>query len=443
MTTPAGLGGSRHWTRCRIGLSAGFAGDGFDSELLTAIVRRELSQRLPAAEITDLAGAEQADELDCVIVTGHALLPEAALTARGPVMWQGVTLATQPREARAAELVEALADAPYVGVADPASKEWLEAAGVDREIVVLPHPALLASRLFPTGLIEKRLEYLRAMGWYPSDGPALVVHGNGSLAAGVHEVAADLEKLAAELDAAGIVVLRDLCPDDQFADALADALTRLPYRPPALAMHDTAACVAASVTVVTISPALAATALSYGRPHAPTSDPCRSENRVAPEQLLSLQSELDASYDQLASIAVEAAAVPGDSAPDVEELLATLSRLRRAHEIQSRRLAEERLVLADQVIDLGMLHKAALTGKDHVISSQQRAIEQQTAELERSRAMFDHVSASADTLRAGLAAAEAQVATVEAELAALRATRTFRWAAPARSLVARLQRLAR
>jgi hypothetical protein len=478
MTTPGFHGGAPHCTPCRIGLWGTFESDGLDADLVTRIARRELSQRLPAAEITALmphgCGPSSADRvadlavgLDCLMVTGDGLFGPrdagqadrfllgglASLEGRCPVMWHAVTLASEPPEAQAAELVDALAGTPYVGVSDDASKQWLQAAGVDCEIVVLPHPALLTSRLFPSSLIEKRLEYLRVMGWYPGDGRPLVVQGDGSPPASVHDLAADLEKLAAGLGAEGIVVLQDPRRGDDFAAALAGALTRAPYRPPALGVEDTAACVAGSFVVVASSPALAATALSYGRPHTPTGDPCGLESWIAPEELCSRQEELDASFDHMASVAHEAAAARldhGDSAPDVEELLATLSRLRRAHEIQGRRMAEERLVLADQVIDLGALHKAALMRKDSVIASQQRSIEMQTAELERSRAILEQVRASADDLRAGLAAAEAhaaaaeaQVAATEAELAALRATRTFRWTAPARTLLARLQRLAR
>lgn len=478
MTTPGSPGGTRHWTPCRIGLWGSFVAYGFDGVLVTNIARRELSQRLPAAEIIALGPhesdpwsaervAELTDRLDCVIVTGDGLFGQpdgdqadadhadrflvrglAPLEGRCPVMWHAVSLAGEPTKAEAVALVEAMADRAYVGVSDATSKHWLEAAGVDDEIVVLPHPAVLASRLFPTSLIEKRLKYLRVMGWYPRDGLAIVVQGDDSLVAKVQDLAADLEKLAAELGAAGIVLLQDepRRGNQDFADALAGALTRAPYRPPALGMEDTAACVAGSVAVVAISPALAATALSYGRPHAPTGDPCRLETRMGPEELRGLQEQVDASFDHVSSVAAEAASARldrDDTGPDVEELLATLTRLRRAHEVQARRLAHERMVLADQIIDLGALHEDALMGKDTVIASQQRAIELQTAELERSRAMFEHVSASADTLRAGLAAAEVQVAAAEAELAALRATRTFRWAAPARSLVALLQRLAR
>lgn len=421
--------------------------------------------------------AELADRLDCVVVTGDGLVgrPDAdlascygvtedELASRSPsrfflegliplehccpVMWHAVSLAGEPRDAQAVALVEALADRPYVAVSDLASKEWLEAAGVDREIVLLPHPALLASRLFPSSLIEKRLEYLRVMGWYPPDGPALVVQGDGSLAASVHELAAALETLAAELGAAGIALLQaEPCRGDQhFADALADALTRPPCRLPIVGVEDVAACVAGSAAVVTSSSALAATAMSYGRPHGPTGDPGRLEDGMGPGRLLALQEELDASFDRVAMLAADAAAARpgrGEGASDLDELLATLSSLRRANQVQGRRLAHERSVLADQVTDLNTVHAAALMGKDGEIASQQRAIELQTVELERSQALLEQLSASVADLSARLAAAEAERAAAETQLAALRATRTFRWAGPARSLMGRFHRSAR
>lgn len=512
-TTPT----SRHWTPCRIGLWGTFDVEGFGDALAVRIARRELSERLPAAEIMAFAPygqdhptrlddgepaaplgpwsaervAELADRLDCVVVTGDRLVgrPDAdlagcygvtenELASRSPsrfflggltplehccpVMWHAVSLAGEPGEAQAVALVEALADRPYVAVSDSASKEWLEAAGVDREIVLLPHPALLAYRLFPSSLIEKRLEYLRVMGWYPADGPALVVQGDRSLAADVQELAAALETLAAELGAAGIALLQaEPCRGDQhFADALAGALTRPPYRVPVVGVEDVAACVAGSAAVVTSSSALAATAMSYGRPHGPTGDPGRLENGIGPGRLLALQEELDASFDRVATLADDAAAARtghGDGGPDLDELLATLCSLRRANQVQGRRLAHERLVLADQVTDLTTLHAGEVAHRDVVIANQHRAIELQTAELERSQALVEQLSASVADLSARLAAAEAQGAAAEsqlaaadaqraaaeAELVALRATRTFRWAAPARSLMARFRRFAR
>jgi hypothetical protein len=474
--------------------------DGFGDALAVRIARRELSQRLPAAEITTYAPygqdhptrldggepaaslgpwsaervAELADGLDCVVVTGDGLVgrpdedlascygvDEDELASRSPsrfflgglaplehccpVIWHAVSLAGEPGEALAGALVEALADRPYVAVSDSASKQWLEAAGVDRDIVLVPHPALLASRLFPSGLIEKRLEHLRVMGWYPRDGPALVVQGDGSLAADVQELAAALEALAAELGAAGIALLQsEPCRGDQyFADALADALTRPPYRLPVVGVEDVAACVAGSVAVVTSSSALAATAMSYGCPHGPTGDPGRLEDGIGPGRLLALQDDLDASFDHVAMVAEDAAAARpdhGDGGSDLQELLATVRSLRRANQVQGRRMAHERVVLADQVTDLNAAYAAVLTGKDGEIANQRRAIELQTAELERSQALLEQVHASATDLSARLAAAEAQRAAAEAELAALRATRTFRWAAPARSLTARFRR---
>jgi len=413
--------------------------------------------------------AELADRLDCVVVTGDGLVgrPDADLAGcygvtkdemasrspsrfflRGlaplehccPVIWHAVSLAGEPGEALAAALVGALTDRPYVAVSDLTSKQWLEAAGVDREIVLLPHPALLASRLFPSSLIEKRLEYLRVMGWYPPDGPALLVQGDGSLAANVQELAAALETLAAELGAAGIALLQaEPCRGDQhFADALADALTRPPYRLAVVGVEDVAACVAGSVAVVTSSSALAATAMSYGCPHGRTGDPGRLEDGIGPGRLLALQEELDASFDRVARLAKDAAARAGhgDGGSDLDELVATVSALRRANQVQGRRMAHERVVLADQVTDLNAAYTAVLMGKDGEIANQRHAIELQTAELQRSQALLEQVSASAGDLSARLSAAEA-------ELAALRATRTFRWAAPAKSLIARFRRSAR
>ncbi|HKC25576.1 MAG TPA: polysaccharide pyruvyl transferase family protein, partial [Thermoanaerobaculia bacterium] len=66
--------------------------------------------------------------------------------------------------------------AVYLSVRDERSRARLLAAGVEREITVVPEPALFARRVFSPAHLERRLAYLRAMEWFPRTGRALVVH---------------------------------------------------------------------------------------------------------------------------------------------------------------------------------------------------------------------------------------------------------------------------
>jgi hypothetical protein len=470
--------------------------ESFGDALAVRIARRQLSQRLPGAEIlafapygeahpTRVAGgapvealgpwtaarmAELADRLDCVVVTGDSLLgrsdaelaacygvTEDEITARAPsrffvgglgrwedscpVLWHGVGGAGAAEGAGGDELRQALAGRAYVAVCDVASGRWLEAAGVEREVVVVPHPGMLASRLYTAALVDQRLEYLRVMGWYPRRERALVVQGHRGLGDRVDEIAPALERLALVLGGAVIVLVEaDPCRGDgDFADALAGALAQTPFRIPVAGIEDLVASVAASAAIVTSSAALAATAASFGRPHAPADDPDALQESAPPDRILALQGELDASFDRVATIAEQAAAArdpQGDRSPGLDELLATLYALRRAHEAQGRRSAHERVVLADRVSDLA----AALAAREAEVKAQQSAVVEHRRVIEAQATELAEARAALERLTAHTADLEARAAAADAEMAALRATRTFRWSAPARSVVARARR---
>lgn len=56
--------------------------------------------------------------------------------------------------------------------------ERLRTAGIDREIALVPDPAILLPRLFPPAMLARRLEALRSDGSYPSAERVLAVQGS-------------------------------------------------------------------------------------------------------------------------------------------------------------------------------------------------------------------------------------------------------------------------
>lgn len=309
---------------CRIGLWGTFDLPGFDA-LVPRVLRRELSQRLPAAQIrasapygrlrpTPRDGGDPADplgpwspegaasraaDLDCIIVAGAELLPDgealAALygvdpgairtlapdrfftegpgeQAEGacPVFWLGVTLGADPTPEEALRLRSAAPRRSYITVTDDASRRRLVGAtGIDPGIDVIPDVALLAPRLHPPDLLSKRLEYLRLMGWYPPEGAPLVVEGDRALLAFVPQIAAAIcQVLARDPDRGVVLAEMGANGDRDFADALAAALpagstTRLPG---CVGLEDLSAALAACGAYAGSSYRAGLLAFAYDRP---------------------------------------------------------------------------------------------------------------------------------------------------------------------------------
>ena len=200
-------------------------------------------------------------------------------------------------------------------VTDPADEAALRAAGVDGRIDVTPHPAVLLPRLLPQDVLDKRLEYLRLMGWFPAEGGALVVEGSA-------------ERILADRPGLTPVTLPDF-----------------------LSLEDVAAAIGGSDGFVG-SPAGCLIALAYGKPAVSSDDPdefARAE-KAAPdtETLARLQSEVDAWLDSVAEEASSRApARPPE--PPTAALQSELRALRLAHRARTERANAERVVLADRV----------------------------------------------------------------------------------------------
>ncbi|MGH9264626.1 MAG: hypothetical protein ACRD1D_08035, partial [Acidimicrobiales bacterium] len=258
--------------------------------------------------------------------------------------------------------------------------------------------------LFPAAVLERRLEYLRVMGWYPREGDALIVQGEGALAGRVDQLLADHPGMTP--------VVLELHEDDA---APAGAPHRLPG---SACVEDVVAAIAASAGFVGSSPVGCLAALCYGRPSVqlPVGDlPDAYATAVkagwGEDALTAMQAEVGAWLDRVAAEAAEAARSrhpDGLADPSRAALEAELHALRRAHRARVERSYQERAELAD--------HAARA-------ETEAAALAEEVAELRR---------------RAADEAAER--ARFEAELTALRNTRTFRWTDSARSVYRMLRR---
>ena len=443
--------------------------EGFGPAISAWVVRHEIERRCEGAEVklfaplghlhpvradggepaeplgtwTPARTAELAAALDCVVVTGSVVLDDDQLAAlyglkpddvrarglsrflveglgpkleaRCPVVWQSVGLADDDDADVSVRLGAALSSRALVTVRDEQSRRRLVAAGLERDVTVLADPILLLPRLLAESVLAKRLAYVRLMGWYPAEGPVMVIQAGEQLTASVGELAGLVGDVA--------VVVVELGPDergDEVAAELGAALGRDVFRMPAVASAEDIATAlgAAQAGFVGISTHAAAAAKAYGRPAvvlgpagaAPGSlaDAYRAAEAAADEgrELTGLTGELDRHFDRVVEIGTDAArrrpagAVADDGPPR------SMEAMRRALADRAERAAAERATFADRVVDL----------------------EAVIARLEVEAGHLKHW---------GDAQAEARAA-AEGEVAALRATRTFRWTYAARGFYSRL-----
>lgn len=419
----------------------------FDHDALARVYdveAEEVERREPASYFVD--GLGPAREREC------------------PVLWHAVGLPFDLQPDEATRVRHALASRPYVTVRDSISRGRLEAAGVDREITVVPDSAVLLPRLFPPEVLSRRLRYLRLMGWYPSGERVLVVQGNRDLVRFAPDIAVAVDRLTAE-DSSLTVALVDTGPchgDAEFAEALAPRLRVRPHRlPTELTVEDIAAVIADGVGFIGISLHGSITAFAYDRPFVVLNLNDQSKldgfaaqvdrpevavhqagdlfrvatsaltTPVGPSARARLQRGADAHFDRISEIVVAARAArprersmaadapcPSPRARRYDELAA----LRRAHESRGRRMVCERQAMAEQVLEL----KAELD-----------AARQRLAELEREVDAQQRVVDEAGAWAHELAAAHESAA---GELERLRATKTFRWTASARGAYGWLRR---
>lgn len=184
------------------------AGD-IASALSRRVLEHELRRRLPFVRITAFAPSAArapaaldagpppeplgdlsperldwlADQFDAVVmVPGEPPLDEFLLEGLGrererrcPAVWLGPSVPRDVEPALSARLRASLDERAFVSVGDEPSRHALVACGLEREIRVVPHLAVLASRAYSPMLLDRRLRYIRHMGWYPPEGAGAVL----------------------------------------------------------------------------------------------------------------------------------------------------------------------------------------------------------------------------------------------------------------------------
>ncbi|MCU1463363.1 MAG: hypothetical protein JWO37_3438 [Acidimicrobiales bacterium] len=366
-----------------------------------------------------------------------------------PVLWNAVGVPFDVDPDDAPRIADSLAGRPYVAVRDELSRRRLEAARVEHEIDVVADSGFLIPRLLSKTLLEKRLRYLRVMGWYPADGPVVVVQGNRHLVDFSAAIADSLLALTAERPDLTIALLETGRGqgDHEFAEALSHHLEgKVARMPGATGIEDVAAAIAAAEMFVGISFHGNVTAAAYDRPHVILNLNCQSKlagladaverpaclvDDVADltdamrrtmdrpprsDVMPRLQAGIDKHFDRVAAIADASAAARRDLHRPRAATTAEVVALRRAHERLSQRIVAERVAMADRVVDL---EQELAVAADETAAAAARASD--LADL-------------LELTQAAVAFHEARWAGVDAELQALHDTKTLRWTAPIRHM---------
>jgi hypothetical protein len=237
-----------------------------------------------------------------------------------PVIWSAVGVPFEPGEGDAARLRSALERRPHVSVRDEASLRWLEELGTERAIPVVPDPVALAARIFDPDVLRKRLDYLRVLGCYPTQGRPVVVDVD----------VVDPEAAAERFSAEPMVFVR-LRPSSAERQLQEDGF----HLPPSATLEDiTAAIVSASAFV--------------GPPEVATGFDAAERK--------DLEARVDAELDTIAEIAERSWSEHSRSAERLEQaFLASEERyaaLLAAYEARGERLVAERVRFAEIVVKL-------------------------------------------------------------------------------------------
>ncbi|MCZ7527367.1 MAG: polysaccharide pyruvyl transferase family protein [Acidimicrobiia bacterium] len=352
---------------------------------------------------------------------------------RCPVVWQdvGVTAELPPAEA---ERVRSVGRRRHAAVRDEWSRSLLEAAGL-HDVATVPDSLLLLPRHLPADVLQRRLAYLRLMGWYPDGGETLVIEGGASMIGAVAMWATALSAWCSEGTGRSVVAStpRRHGRGRSFADALERASVGLPalhlFKLPSVTLEDLVAVFSAGAVLLCASPTGQLLGRAYGRavaavgsdvlrvPHVP--DPpvpdgpvgllaaVESARDAPPPDLSPARAAIDDRLDALRCARGRSRCLTGRGAPRARGRGGAADRPPGPGE----RLLAERLVFADRIQDL-------LTEQD------------------RQRAEIAGLRAEVDALRA-----EAERAFhLESELQAVYDTFTFRATARLRALYGRMRR---
>lgn len=311
-----------------------------------------------------------------------------------------------------AALVDLLSRAPVVTVRDVESRDRLRAAGLDRNVDVVGHPALLLDRVVDAATLPIRVRQLRQLGVLPDGEYTVLALGAGAVP--------DADQLRALGD--GVVVLpvgplpagtehlpADLVVEDRLA-VLAEATAVI-----ATDEHVAAACAGLGIawTLVDPSGAHLAAAREFGDADQLVDSfdavvSTRSQDRRKTLSRKESKVALAAQLDRIAEVAERTLQTSGG---DLERRMAALAAenhaLRHAHWIQRQRMLVERQQLATPLAD-------AMRERD-VATADAAALRAANVELARRN----------EELAARLAA-------TEGELTAWQHTKLVRWTRPLR-----------
>jgi polysaccharide pyruvyl transferase WcaK-like protein len=428
---------------------------GFVAEALGDWSPVRVEQLAAAADLTLIGGGEIIHFNDELLAPAyHTSVQNVAARAPGrffvdglgeyekdhPVVWNAVGIPFVPNAEQAGMIKDAVSRREYVAVRDELSLERLRACGVDGDIDVVPDLSFLVDRLVTPAVLDERLRYLKFMGWYPGDKPALIVQANRSAVHQVVELAKVVDWALDESVLADVVLLESgpIHGDGLFADALEQRLShRKVYRlPSGLPPEDVLAAIRGSAGVVSGSFHVNAAAFTYGKPWVilDTADQsklraladtmgapdqrCVDENTLAnsiraafgrePNTVLlrELQAKVDAHFDRVADLAMRSwQERGGDPAARIAELARQNALLRQANRQLRQRQVAERRVMVDKL-------EQAQEDLDDLRAQWNAAVEEITQR-------FQHDSR---------------------ELNALQNTKLIRWSQPLRSVYGRIRR---
>jgi hypothetical protein len=478
----------------RVGIWGTFDVAEYGDLLLPRIFEHELRRRLPYARIYPYAplGAEHpigmdggrpaaplgawtrarraqlAEQLDLVAVSGsdvihvrddlhHDAYAEAApgalpdfepsrffvdglgaeLERRCPVVWHAVGVPFEFGAAEAARVRDALVSKRYVSARDELSRERLLATGTEQDIAVVPDPVVLVARLFAAPVLEKRLEYLRAVDCYPRDDAPLVVQGGAVLARHVDRIAETLSQTLQRRPELPIVLVALDRGGAEFAEALASRLDGPVSRlPAAVTLEDLVAAIASARGFAGSSRQGYLTARAFGVPGVHLSgDPAELEQAIMAlpdaetdeSAVRVLADAVDEQFDTLAAIAEESwskrLAASADADADAAELARNLAEAERRHDALLRayaargeRLLAERLRVAE-ILDAkeavegadvrlrALLELAEARNRLEILDAEAAAAR---FERDQGRAELERIRAERDELRKQLAQALAE-----------------------------------
>jgi hypothetical protein len=271
-----------------------------------------------------------------------------------PVVWSAVGVPYEPAEEDWARLRSALARRAHVSARDRTSRKRLENLGAHRDIALVPDATALAARAFHPDVLRKRLDYLRVLGCYPTDGRPVVVDGDAVDAEAAAELA---DEIVGSFPTMPIVIVRLRRPSAStaLAEEIASRSRDVCQLPVHATLEDITAAIAAARTFVS-TPEHRPLAASFD---VPLAVPTGAEVELAAEPDLAEETEarVGAELDTLAEIAERSWSESFErGARTPEELLQALVAseerhvaLLSAYEARGERLVSERMRFAEIV----------------------------------------------------------------------------------------------